>query len=134
MGLHHRGTAFSPGDPVVCRAECGAQIYLHNNCTAGSTDANGVTLSRGTTPEFFKNHYPEFGKRDALFETGNAIQKTILLVRNPLDVYMASGRHTGAVDASKVVGAVKPSKVTSAVNPLKVTRSVKPSKVANTTV
>lgn len=101
IALHQKGSTFDPGDAVTCRAECGAQIYLHSACTSGSAAANNVSLSRGRTPEIFKNHYPEFTLRDALFETGNPIQKTILLVRNPVDAFFCGAPTHGCCGCSE---------------------------------
>jgi len=71
-------------------------------CTAGSVDANNVTIATGTDPEIFKNHYPDFARGTALFETYNEIQTTILLTRNPLDAYFGQFRHSNADSATKV--------------------------------
>lgn len=91
-----------PGDPVMCRADCGAQMFLSSNCTAGSPESNGVRLALNATPEIFKNHYPDFKEPYAMFETDNPIQKTIILVRNPLDTYLAQFRHVHADSPEKV--------------------------------
>lgn len=75
---------------------------MHENCTANSPEAAGVKLARGTYPEIFKNHYPDFTDPYAMFETHNVIQKTLLLVRNPLDTFLSQLRHIGADNVTKV--------------------------------
>lgn len=91
-----------PHDKVTCRAHCGAQLYTHPNCTVGSPESSGVEVANSTQPEIFKNHYPDFTDPYAMFETDNVIQKTLLLVRNPLDSFLAQLRHIPSDESDKV--------------------------------
>lgn len=59
-------------------------------------------LAAGDEVEVFKNHYPVPTAMTVMFDTSPPIQKTVVLVRNPIDGYVAQSRHKAAYDDTKV--------------------------------
>merc|ERR1719240_1298196 len=94
--------ALMAGEIVLFRTQCGVQLLQNPQCTAGSEEAGHVRPATGTQTELFKTHYPHCRSLLAMFETSPPIPKTLLLVRNPIDNFLATQRHVKTSDPNKV--------------------------------